>query len=168
MYNFLCLHQVNVAFCYWAILLWANLIYKYVQVRAEMTTLISLKICLQILFSFWFQCMLDNIMQTLIQLQFERNYSNKSVFGFNENRVRLNRSWFVIHNEVLDFQDWIVCCYHEPFHDKITREKSLKLSMHLWRLHYIKVILTLWTMNYVDCVHFCCIDSFHIVRNRAN
>ena len=33
-------------------------------------------------------------------------------------RVRLNRPWFVIHEEVLSFHDRILR-YHEPFHDKI-------------------------------------------------
>ena len=30
-------------------------------------------------------------------------------------RVRLNRSSFVIHDEILNFHDWILC-YHELFH----------------------------------------------------
>ena len=35
-------------------------------------------------------------------------------------RVGLNRSWFVVHNEILKFHDWILC-YYDPFHDKIKR-----------------------------------------------
>ena len=54
-------------------------------------------------------------------------------------------SWFMINDLVLNFHDWILC-YHEPFHDKIKRWKSLELPMDLWNL---KVILTLWTLNYV-------------------
>ena len=33
--------------------------------------------------------------------------------------VIFNRSWFLIYDEVLNFQDWIFC--HEPYHDKIKR-----------------------------------------------
>ena len=40
--------------------------------------------------------------------------------------------------------------------------------MDLSRLNNMKVILTLSTLNYVDCVSFSCIDSFHINRNQAN
>ena len=47
-------------------------------------------------------------------------------------------SWFMINDLVLNF--------HKPFHDKIKRWKSLELPMDLWNL---KVILTLWTLNYV-------------------
>ena len=32
----------------------------------------------------------------------------------------------------------------------------------------MKIILTPWTPNYVDCVPFSCNDSFHIVHNQAN
>ena len=35
-------------------------------------------------------------------------------------RVRLNVSWFVIQDEVLNFHDWILC-YEEPSHDKLKR-----------------------------------------------
>ena len=34
----------------------------------------------------------------------------------------------MIHDKVLNFHDGIIC-YHEPFHDKIKRQKSLELSM---------------------------------------
>ena len=37
--------------------------------------------------------------------------------------------------------------------------------MDLWHLNNMKVILTLWTLNYVDCVPFSWIDSFHIAQN---
>ena len=40
--------------------------------------------------------------------------------------------------------------------------------MDLWHLNNMKVILTLWTMNYADCVPFSCIDSLNIVHNQAN
>ena len=52
-------------------------------------------------------------------------------------RGQFNRSWFVIHNKVLNFHDWI-----------------LELSMDLWHLNSTKVISTLWTLNYDDCVPF--------------
>ena len=66
-------------------------------------------------------------------------------------RVRFNRSWFVIHDEAWNFHDWILC-YHEHFHEKIKREKSLELPINLWHLNSMKVLLTLWTLNYFNCV----------------
>ena len=84
-----------------------------------------------------------------------------------ESRVQLNRSWFVIHYKILNFQDWILC-YHEPFHKKIKIWKSMEFWMDLWHLNNMKVILTLCTLNYVVCGPFSCIDSFHIVHNPAN
>ena len=78
-------------------------------------------------------------------------------------RVGLNGPWFVIHDDVLNFHDWIFC-YHKLFHDKVKRYKSMELSMNLWHLNHMKVI----TLKYVDCVFFACNDSFNIVHNRAN
>ena len=62
-------------------------------------------------------------------------------------KVWLNGSWFVIHNEILEFHNWIVC-YHEHFQHKLRRWKSLELKMDLWHLTDMKVILTLkyWTL----------------------
>ena len=40
--------------------------------------------------------------------------------------------------------------------------------MDLCQLSNMKVILTLWTLNYADCLSFSCIDSFYIAHNRAN
>ena len=40
--------------------------------------------------------------------------------------------------------------------------------MDLWHLNNMKVIWTLWTLNYVDCIPSSCIESFHIVNDRAN
>ena len=49
------------------------------------------------------------------------------------------------------------------------KKKLIEISMDLWLLNNMKVILTtVWTLNYVDCIPFSCIDSFHIVHNRAN
>ena len=70
-------------------------------------------------------------------------------------RVRLNRSRFVIHDEVLNFHDWILC-YREPLRDKI---KLLELSMDLWNLNNMKVIVTFWTLNCADCVPVSCTIS---------
>ena len=88
-------------------------------------------------------------------------------------RVWLNTSWFGIHNKVLNFHNWTLC-YHKPFHDKIKKYKSMGLSMGLWHSNNMKSILrkfakyhcfwTLWTLNYVDCISFSCIDSFHMVE----
>ena len=68
-------------------------------------------------------------------------------------RVQLNRNWFVIQNEVLNFHNEI-CCYHELFH-KAKRIKLMKLSMDLWHLDNMKIIITLWTMN-------CWLCSFYL------
>ena len=48
-------------------------------------------------------------------------------------RVRLSRSWFMIHDKVLNFHDWILC-YGESSHDKRKRWKSTELSMDQWHL----------------------------------
>ena len=42
-------------------------------------------------------------------------------------------------------------------------KKSMKLLEDLWNLNNMKGI----TVNYVDSIPFSCIDSFHIVHNRA-
>ena len=47
------------------------------------------------------------------------------------------------------------------------KQRLLKSSMDLWHLNNMEVILTFWAINYVDCVPFSCIDSFHIAHNRA-
>ena len=39
--------------------------------------------------------------------------------------------------------------------------------MNLWHLNNIKVILTLQTPPYVDCIPLFCIDSFHIVHHNG-
>ena len=63
--------------------------------------------------------------------------------------------WVVIRDAWRDFE------IMNLFLDKI-------LSMDLWHLKNMKVVLTLWTLDYVDCVPFSYIDSFHIVHNWAN
>ena len=83
-------------------------------------------------------------------------------------RVRRNGSWIVIHEDVLNFPGWIFC-YHEPFDDKIKRLKSVEVSLDLWHINNSKVILTLWTLNYVDCVPSlywffpCCSQSSELI-----
>ena len=64
-------------------------------------------------------------------------------------------------------------CYNELLHDNRRKWKSMDLSMDLWHSNNLKVILpnftkdhcfwTLWTLNYVDCIPFSCIDYFQIL-----
>ena len=68
----------------------------------------------------------------------------------------LSRVW--LHNEVLNFHSWILCC-HQPFRDKMKIIRIINES--------VKFISYL-TLNYGDCVPFSCIDSFHIIHNLAN
>ena len=46
------------------------------------------------------------------------NESHSEIICVWKFRVQLNRSWFVIHDEVSNLHDWILC-YHEPFHDNV-------------------------------------------------
>ena len=106
------------------------------------------------------------------------------------------RIWlFGIHGEVLNFRNWTLC-YHELF--RINRKKQNNefidgsvTFMNLWTLWILnhgfygfigldldltmdllifddKSIFKLWTLNYVDCIPFSCIDSFHMAHNQAN
>ena len=87
-------------------------------------------------------------------------------------RVRLDRLYFGIHNKILDFHNSSLC-YNELFHDNRKKWKSMDLSMDLWHSNSVKGILpnfakdhcfwTLWTLNYVDCIPFSCIDYFQIL-----
>ena len=71
-------------------------------------------------------------------------------------------SWFMMRFWIFTTEFF---CYHMGLlHDKIKQYKSFELSMDQWHLNYMKVILTLWTLNYLECVSF----SLHIVHNRAN
>ena len=68
-------------------------------------------------------------------------------------RVWLKWSWFVIHDEVLNFPNWILS-YHEPFDHKI---KKINQGNYQWIYDIFdntKVISTLWTLNYGDCAPF--------------
>ena len=64
----------------------------------------------------------------------------------------------MIHDEVLNVHDWVLC-YYEPFHDKIKR--SMELLMDLWHLIKLKVILTLNNELCYLC-SFSSIDSFRV------
>ena len=77
-------------------------------------------------------------------------------------RVRLNRSWFMIHYKILNFHHRILS-YHDLFQGKIKRPKSIEPSMDVWPLNNMKFILT----HCVDYVPFC-IDSVHVVHNWPN
>ena len=87
-------------------------------------------------------------------------------------RVWLNKLRFVIHDKILNFHDWTLF-YNELFHSNRGKWKSMDLSMDLWHSNYTKVILhnfakdhcfwTLWTLTYVDCIPFSCIDYFQIL-----
>ena len=87
-------------------------------------------------------------------------------------RVWLNRLWFGIHNKILNFHDWTLCC-NKLFHDNRGNWKSMGLYMDLWLSNNMKVNLpnfakdnyfwTLWTLNYVDCIPFSCIGYFEIL-----
>ena len=89
----------------------------------------------------------SNLQKTSNYLSINKYLSNYSVL--------LNWSWFLIQSKVLNFHNWILC-YHELFHDKIKTLKSIELSMDLWHLDNLKVISTLWTLIYGDCVPFLC------------
>ena len=72
----------------------------------------------------------------------------------------------MIHDGILNFHDWILCC-HEPFQDKMIKINGT--VNYLWHWNNMKVTLTAWTTNYVDRVPFSCIGSFYIVHsNQAN
>ena len=87
-------------------------------------------------------------------------------------RIWLNRLWFGIHNKILNFLDWTLC-YNELFLDNRRKWKSMDLSVDLWHSNSMKVIFpnfardhcfwTHWTLNYVDCIRFSCIDYFQIL-----
>ena len=47
------------------------------------------------------------------------------------------------------------------------RQKPLELKMDLWHLNNMKVVLTLWTLNYVDCVPLSCLYYLHNVLSQA-
>ena len=80
-------------------------------------------------------------------------------------RVQLNRLWFGIHDKILNsLLSWILL--------RQQKEMKLDLLMVLWHFYNMKVIFdkfakdhwfwTLWTLSYVDCISFSCIDSFFI------
>ena len=44
--------------------------------------------------------------------------------------------------------------YHESFHGKKRRWKSMELSMDLWDWNKMKATISFWTAKYVDCIAF--------------
>ena len=87
-------------------------------------------------------------------------------------RVQLNRLYFGIHNKIMGFHNWSLR-FNELFHDNRKKWKSMDLLMDLWHSNNVKDILpnfakdhcfwTFWTLNYVDCIPFSCIDYFQIL-----
>ena len=41
----------------------------------------------------------------------------------------------------------------------------MELWTDLWHLNNMEVILTLWTLNYVDGIPFSCVDSFNSIHD---
>ena len=120
-------------------------------------------------FYFYHQVFIQAILMSVIRhkkLKLIIEFSN-SIFIYIW--VQLNGSCFMIHDEVLNFHDWIFC-YRKHFTKNLKKDKNYwdYQWMDLWYLNNMKVISILWTLNYVDCVPFSCIDSFHIVHNWAN
>ena len=92
--------------------------------------------------------------------------SQKSMSHYPLIRVSLNRSWFVIHNKILNFHNWILC-YHEPFHNNAKYQRKISIDLNLRKYNHVKCISgeyannylwTLWTLNYVDSVLLFSID----------
>ena len=94
-------------------------------------------------------------------------------------KVRLNRSWFMNHNEILNFHDWILC-YHEPFHNKVKNEEKILMdwSMDLWHLNNVNFfshkyandhfLWTLWTLAiFWLCFFFLYWFFLYIVYNQT-
>ena len=82
--------------------------------------------------------------------KFEKKLPVAQLPSFPHFRVRLNGSWFVFHDKVLNFHDWILCNHESSAQDKTI--KPMGLPMDLGHLNNIKVILTLWTLNSGDRV----------------
>ena len=47
-------------------------------------------------------------------------------------KVWLNKLWFVIHDEVLNFHHWILC-YYEPFHHNVKNQGKCHL-IHIFKI----------------------------------
>ena len=56
--------------------------------------------------------------------------------------VKLNRSWFGIHNKVLNFHDWTLW-YHELLHNNRKKQKSMDLAMDLWHSN-------MWKLSFIN------------------
>ena len=51
----------------------------------------------------------------------------KSIKKIIHNRVRLNGLWFVIHDKILSFHNWILC-YHEHFYKKVKNHRKISID----------------------------------------
>ena len=72
-------------------------------------------------------------------------------------KVYLHGSRYVIHKEVLNFHDWIFLLSW-AFSQQDKKMKIIEIiNGHLIN---IKIILTIWTLKYVDCFSFSFIDFF--------
>ena len=56
--------------------------------------------------------------------------------------VKLNRSWFGIHNKVLNLHDWSLW-YHELLHNNRKKQKSMDLAMDLWHSN-------MWKLSFIN------------------
>ena len=87
------------------------------------------------------------------------------VYAFLLPKVQLNVSWFVIHDEVLNFQGWIL--YHEPFHEK-QKAKSIGIINRSVTFN-MNVILTLQSVNFAElCAPFPWIDSLAFIKSNSD
>ena len=74
-------------------------------------------------------------------LNFAWHFHNWFAFSVTKNRVQLFRLWFMIHNKVLNFHNWILC-HHRPFlwqHKKSKKNTSWFIS---WKLKSCKMYIT--------------------------
>ena len=108
----------------------------------------------------------------LIDFCLKRTYIKTVVF-----RVRLNGSWFGTRFWIFTTELFVIM---NSF--KITERNKNKWIYQwicdiqiIWKLSYFNLLSslkdhyfwTLWTLNYVDCIPFSCIDSFHMAHNQA-
>ena len=88
---------------------------------------------------------------------------------------RLSGSWFVNHDKVLNFHNWILC-YCEPFHSNVKKKQTKKMANNFYILE-VKIIVRfvsykyanvyyLWILStpvFVDFIFISCIDFFFVV-----
>ena len=71
----------------------------------------------------------------------------------------------MIHDEVLNFHDWILC-YHEPFHDK-KKTKSIGITNESVILKYYENDLDTSNTSFAELC-FPWIDSFAFMKSKSN